>query len=223
MSRALLAALLAAAAAPARAGEIPEAVLALETAPGAPASDPRAAPPRFALLGDGRVFVGGSAVVEEGRLEKGEAQALRKRASALRAIPGIASGVSLGGRPELVWRLRLLEDDPLEIHATGEPLAAPPALAPLATLLADLARFHHASLRPYAPSSYAIAVREARLVGGCRSWGFPFAIAEALRAPRAVAASEVIGWPAGAMPASVCADDKRYAVTLRPLLPGERP
>jgi hypothetical protein len=68
-----------------------------------------------------------------------------------------------------------------------------------------------------------MVVREARLVGGCREWTFPFPLASAQAAPRTVSASEAEGWPTGALPASVCADDKRYAVTLRPLLPGELP
>ena len=68
-----------------------------------------------------------------------------------------------------------------------------------------------------------MTVREARLAGGCRAWGFTFPIAQALAGPRAVTAAEASGWPTGAVPASVCADDRRYAVTLRPLLPGERP
>jgi hypothetical protein len=75
-----------------------------------------------------------------------------------------------------------------------------------------------------------MTVREARLAGGCRAWTFPFTVAEALSAPRTVSAAEAAGWPAGARPASVCADGAgpsagagRYAVTLRPLLPGEQP
>jgi hypothetical protein len=222
--RALAAALLATAAAAASgAGEIAGAVLVLETAPGAPGSDPSAAPPRFVLLKDGQVFVGGSSHVEAGRLEKNEAQALLKRAAALRRVPGIGSAISFGGRGDLVCRLRLLEGEPLEVQATGEPALAPAALAPIATLLADLAGFHHPSLRPHAPSSYALAVREARLAGGCRAWSFPFPIAEALAGPRVVPAVDAAGWPTGAMPASVCVDDRRYVVTLRPLLPGETP
>lgn len=221
MSRALAAVLLATAtAAPVGAGEIPGAALVLETAPGAPGGDASAAPPRFVLLKDGQVFVGGSAIVEAGRLEKSEAQALLKRAAALRRIPGIGSPISLGGQADRTSRLLLLEDQPLEIHASGWP---PEASAPFATLLVELARFHHPSLRPYAPSSYAVAVREARLVGGCRSWSFSFPLVDALKGPKAVAASEAVDWPTGAMPASVCAEDRRYAVTLRPLLPDERP
>jgi hypothetical protein len=128
-------------------------------------------------------------------------------------------------------RLRLLEDDPFEVVVAGDPAQAPPHLAPLATLLADLLRFDHPTLRPYTPSGYAIVAREGRLVGGCRPWGFTFPIAEALSAPRTISPAEASGWPTGAVPASVCADGadpsdpagKRYVVTLRPLLPGEQP
>ena len=208
---------------PAGASEIPGALIVLEAAPGTPGSDPSAAPPRFVLLEDGQVFVGGTARLEAGRLEKGEASALRKRAEAVRKLPGIfASTVALGGDAARTMRLRLL-DGPGEVLATGDPAAAPRALAPLASLLADLLAFHHPSLLPYAPSSYAMTVREARRVGGCRTWGFAFPIAQALAGPRAVTAAEASGWPTGAVPASVCADARRYVVTLRPLLPGEQP
>ena len=211
------------AAGPAVASEIPGAVIVLEAAPGTPGSDPSAAPPRFVLLEDGQVFVGGTARLEAGRLEKSEASALEKRAEAVRKLPGISSStVALGGDAARTMRLRLL-DGPVEVVATGDPAAAPRALAPLASLLADLLRFHHPTLRPYAPSSYAMTVREARRIGGCRAWGFAFPIAQALAAPRTVTATEASGWPTGAVPASVCADDRRYAVTLRPLLPGEQP
>ncbi len=211
-------------------------MIVLEATPGTPGSDPSGAPPRFVLLKDGQVFVGGTARLEAGRLEKEEASALLKRAEAVRKLPGLSlapgsSPVSLGGDPARTMRLRLLDGKPLEVVATGDPAEAPPALAPLATLLADLLRYHHASLRPFVPSSYAMAVREARIVGGCRAWAFAFPIAEALASPRSVSATEASGWPTGARPAAVCADDpgpsvsasRRYVVTLRPLLPGEQP
>jgi hypothetical protein len=208
---------------PAGASEIPGAVIVLETAPGTPGSDPSAAPPRFVLLKDGQVFVGGTACLEAGRLEKSEASALQKRADAVRKLPGISSSpVALGGDAARTTRLWLL-DGPVEVVATGDPAAAPPALAPLASLLSDLLGFQHSSLRPYAPVSYAMRVREGRRVGGCRAWGFTFPIAQALAGPRTVTAAEASGWPTGAVPASVCADDRRYAVTLRPLLPDEQP
>jgi hypothetical protein len=217
------------------AGEIPDAVILLEAAPGTPGSDPSGAPPRFALFKDGQVFVGGTARLEAGRLGKAEASVLLKRAETVRKLPGLSpagtSSVSLGGDASRTVRLRLLDGKPLEVVATGDPSAAPAALAPVAALLADLLQYHHASLRPYAPSAYALAVREARLVGGCRAWGFAFPIAQAMAAPHAVSAAEAVGWPTGAFPASVCADDpgpparagRHYVVTLRPLLPGEQP
>ena len=252
MRPAAAAALLALAALPpAAAGDIPGAVIVLEAAPGTPGSDPAAAPPRFVLLKDGQVFVGGTARLEAGRLERGEISALMKRVEALRKLPGLSpapargatpdrgSPVSLGGDPSRTLRLRILDGKPLDVVATGDPAQAPPVLAPLSTLLADLLRFNHPSLRPYTPASYAMTVREGRLVGGCRAWGFPFPVAEALASPRTVSAAEAAGWPTGAMPASVCVDDpspsasasprpsasagRRYVVTLRPLLPGEKP
>lgn len=224
MRRALALALLSACGATLlRAGEIPGAVIVLETAPGTPGSDPSGAPPRFVLLKDGEVFVGGSALLEKGRLEKGEAQALTRRAGALKKLPGLSAPVAFGGAAERTARLTLVEGDPLTIVTTGDPSSAPAGLAPLAKLVDELARFDHPSLRPYAPGSYALGVREARLVGGCRAWGFSVPLAEALSGRRAVLAQDAVSWPTGAMPASVCVDERRYAVTLRPLLPGERP
>ena len=214
----------------AEAGAIPGALIVLEAAPG-PGRDAASAPPRFVLLKDGQVFVGGTERLEAGRLAKAEAQELRKRAEAVRKLPGLGSQVVLGGDPALTMRLRLLADDPFEVAVTGDPAQAAPHLAPLATLLADLLRFDHPTLRPYAPPGFAMVVREGRLVGGCRPWGFTFPIAEAVSAPRTISPAEASGWPTGAVPASVCAADvdpsdpagKRYVVTLRPLLPGEQP
>jgi hypothetical protein len=208
---------------PSTAGEIPGAVIVLESAPGTPGSDPAGAPPRFVLLKDAQVFVGGTSFVEAGRLEKSEAQALQKRAAALRKLPGIGSPLAFGGAPERVVRLSVFEGDPLEIVASGDPAKSPLPLAPLATLVEELAHFQHPSLRPYAPSAYALRAREARLVGGCRAWGFAVPLAEALSGGRTVSALEAVSWPTGALPASVCVDERRYVVTLRPLLPGEHP
>ena len=152
-------------------------MIVLEAAPGTPGSDPAAAPPRFVLLKDGQVFAGGTERIEAGRLEKGEASALEKRAEAVRKLPGISSSpVALGGDPSRTMRLRLPEER-VDVVATGDPAQAPPALGPLASLLSDLLSFHHPSLRPYEPTSYAMTVREARLAGGCRTWPFAFSIA----------------------------------------------
>jgi hypothetical protein len=215
----------------ARAADLPGATLVLEADPGTPGSDPVGAPPRFVLLKDGQVFVGGTERLEGGRLERAEASALEKRADAVRRLQGLGSPVSFGGDSSRSARLRLLDGRPLEVVVNGDPAQAAPALAPLASLVADLLRYQHPSLRPYAPGSYAMTVREGRLAGGCRAWTFAFPIAEALAGPRTVTADEAKGWPTGAHPASVCADGAspttklapRYVVTLRPLLPGESP
>ena len=67
------------------------------------------------------------------------------------------------------------------------------------------------------------AAREGKLGGGCRPWTLPVALAEVQAAPHLLPAASATGWPAGATPASVCAGDKTYVVTLRPLVAGERP
>ncbi len=206
----------------ASAWEVPGAAIVLEAEPGSPGSDPTGAPPRFVLTKDGQVFVGGTERLETGRLDKAESSALLKRADAVRRLR-LSSPVSLGGEASRTARLRLLEGKPLELLVKGDPAQASPALAPLASLLTDLLRYDHPSLRPYAPTSYAMVAREDRLVGGCRAWPFSFPIADAVSAPRTVTAEEAEGWPTGARPASVCVDGHRYVVSLRPLLPGERP
>jgi hypothetical protein len=205
------------------AAEVPGAAIVLEADPGSPGSDPAGAPPRFVLMKDGQVFVGGTERLEAGRLDKTESSALLKRADAVRRLK-VSSPLALGGDASRTARLRLLEGGkPLELVVKGDPAQAPPGLAPLGTLLTDLLRYDHPSLRPYTPTSYAMTAREGRLAGGCRGWGFTFPITEAVSAPRTVPTEEAKGWPTGARPAAVCVDGHRYVVTLRPLLPGEHP
>jgi hypothetical protein len=214
---------LAGAATAAVAGELPNALIVLEADPGTPGSDPAAAPPRFVLLKGGEVFVGGTSRLDAGRLEKAEAQALRRGADAVRKAAGKGAALSLGGDDRSVLRLRLPEDEPRAITIKGDPAAAPPALQAAAAFIRQLLSFDHPSLAPYAPVAYALAAREGQLAGGCRAWGFPLAIADAVAAARLLPAPAAEGWPTGGRPASVCAGDKHYVVTLRPLLPGEQP
>jgi hypothetical protein len=206
-----------------RAGDIPKAVVVLEglTAP-LPDQVAEAAPPRFVLLEDGQVFVGGTSRLASGRLAKPEAKAIEARVVAVRQLPGFGATVSLGAGPQR-YRLRLRKGGSQDIVVTGDPAGAPVGLAPLASLVQDLLRFDHPSLRPYRPPAYAVIAREGKLAGGCRRWTFPDPVADSLFTPGHVPASAVEGWPTGAVPASVCADDKTYVVALRPLLPGERP
>jgi hypothetical protein len=212
-----------AAPAPSPAGEIPDAVIVLEASLDQPWRESAAAPARFVLLRDGQVFVGGTDRFYAGRLEKAEMQALDKRVQQVRKLPALGTFVAFGTDTKRSYRLRLLKDKPIDVRITGDPRAALPQMRTLASFVADLAGFHHPGLRPYTPSAYALAVREGALVGGCRAWGFAVALPQALSMAQAIPAAEASGWPTGANPASVCAGDKRYVVTLRPLLPGEQP
>jgi len=207
----------------AAAGEIPSAVVVLEVLGRARPDDvPESAPPRFVLLEDGTVFVGGTNGLAAGRLSPAEMKALDRRVNDVRRVPGLAGNVRLGDG-EGRQRLLLRRGRPLDMTVVGDPGQAPAALRPLAMLIDDLSRFDHASLRPYAPEAYAVSAREGTLAGGCRSWPFKEAPAESVFAPRTLPGDSLHDWPTGAAPASVCAGNKTYVVTFRPLLPGERP
>jgi hypothetical protein len=183
---------------------------------------PEAAPPRFVLLDEGRVFVGGTRGLASGQLDKAELKEIDEQIKRVRKLPGLGSSVTLGPG-ETEYRLWLRRGRELEIVAKGDPAAAATALRPLAQLVERLAGFNHASLAPLAPSQYLLSAREESLDGGCRSWTLPAPLADVLASPRLVSAESAARWPTGAVAASVCAGDKRYAVTLRPLIPGEQP
>lgn len=210
-------------AATAGAGEIPNVVVVLEVFSRARPHDvPESAPPRFVLLEDGQVFVGGTSRLVAGRLSPAEAKALDRRVADVRRLPGLAGTVRLGGGDGR-QRLLLRRGRPLDMNVIGDPGQAAPGLRPLAALIEDLLRFDHPSLRPYEPGSYAVSAREGTLPGGCRSWPFKESPAESVFAPRTLPGESLRDWPTGASPASVCAGEKTYLVTFRPLLPGERP
>jgi hypothetical protein len=207
---------------PARA-EIPDAVLILDAlSPALPGEIPEAGPPRFVLMKDGQVFLGGTSRIAGGRLEHGEMGEIEKAVGRVRRLPGLGSSVTIGPGTRK-QRLLVHEGQHLDIVVTGDPSHAPAGLKPLAALITDLANFDHPSLKPYSPAAYALRVREGTIPGGCRPWGFGFPLAESLGGARSVPAAATVGWPTGASPASVCSQDKSYLVTLRPLLPGERP
>jgi hypothetical protein len=207
----------------ARAGDVPGAVVVLDVVGPSPGGAAGANPPRFVLLEDGQVFVGGTQKLAAGRLEREEVKELEKRIARVRKLPGLGPQVSFGASTSGRYHLRLGKGQPLDILATGDPASAPSSLRPLASLVQDLAAFEHESLRPYEPAAYALLAQEGTLAGGCRSWGFTVPLSEALAGPRSVSAAAASDWPTGGAPAAVCAGDKRYVVTLRPLLPGERP
>ena len=205
------------------AGDVPRAVAQLEVAaPLRPGQVPEAAPMRFVLMETGQVFVGGTSAVAVGQLTSSELKALEKRLTDLRKLPGISGAVAFGSG-ERKTRLVVRKGRPLDMAITGEPAEAPAPLKPLATLLDDLASFDHPSLRPWKPETYALRAREGKLPGGCRPWPYPEPLAGTDFTPRLVPAAQVLYWPTGAAPASVCQGDKTWIVTLHPLLPGETP
>jgi hypothetical protein len=228
MRRAVLVPLFVAAAAlpasaPSPAAENAEAIVLLDVvAAFAPGQVWSAAPPRFALYDDGQVFVGGTSRVAAGRLEKGEAKAIEDQIGLVRKLPGLGTSMTFAEAGPR-YRLQVRKNKPLDVTVTGDPAGAPPAMRPLAALLQSLAAFEHESLRPWEPASYALAAREAALPGGCRAWTFPVALKDVLAGARGVPQYAAVDWPTGATPAVVCEGDKTYQVTLRPLLPGERP
>lgn len=204
------------------AAEIPNAVVVLEVhVPALPGEVPQAAPPRFVLMEDDTVYVGGTRDLVVGRLGGPEVKALERRVAEVRKLP--LTGVMTLGPGNERRRLFLKKGRPLDIVLNGSMTDPPASLRPLAALVEDLARFHHPSLRPYEPISFAMRAKEGSLPGGCRPWMLPEPLAESVFAPRVVPAKGHGDWPTGAVPASVCADDKRYVVTFRPLLPGETP
>lgn len=208
---------------PSAAGDIPSALVVLEViARTRPDDVPESAPARFVLLEDGQVFVGGTSRLAAGRLSPAELKALERRVADVRKLPGLSGTVKLGAG-ESRQRLFLRRGRPLDMTVTGDAAQATPTLRPLAALIDDLSRFDHPSLRPYAPVSFAVSAREGTLAGGCRSWPFPESPAESVFAPRILPGERLHDWPTGITPASVCAGDKTYVVSFRPLLPGERP
>lgn len=208
----------------ASAGEIPRALVVLESeARTLPDHVPAAAPPRFVLMEDGQVFVGGTRDIASVRLEGRELKDLERRIQDVRKMPALAGVVTIGPGTERRRLLLRKGGRALDMRVEGALAQAPVGLQPLASFIASLESFHHRGLRPWSSPSLALAVREGELPGGCRKWTRPEPIAEAIFAPRVVPASDFPSWPRGAVPASVCAADKKYVVTLRPLLPDERP
>lgn len=182
-----------------------------------------AAPRRLVLNEDGTAYVGGTRDVAVGRLEKSEIKAIEKRLEKIRKQqPGLGGQVAFGPGV-LRHHLVVSKGKPLDVTATGDPAAAPHSLQGMASLIADLASFQHKSLRPYKPAFYALRAREGSLAGGCRGWTFPVSLGQAVAAPQPLPAASAADWPTGAPAASVCAGDKTYVVTLRPLLPSEKP
>src|SRR5438309_764640 len=116
------------------AGEVPGALLTLEVSGPLPAGFVASAlPPRFVLLEDGQVFVGGATLVGAGRLDKAEVKALEERLALVRKLPGLGGTIAFGSAPAPRSRL-LAPKSKLDVVATGDPASSAPALRPLANL-----------------------------------------------------------------------------------------
>jgi hypothetical protein len=200
----------------------PDAIVALSTTgPALQGEIPEAMPLRFVLLESGQVYVGGTSELATGRLEKKDVKALEKLIERVRKMPGLTTSAQTLGPGDRLFRLSLRKTG--EVLAKGDPSRAPAASRPLAALIETLLMFDHASLRPHGADSFVLTAREWTLPGGCRDWRLPVGLNDVLQQPRVIAAPATAGWPTGGVPASVCAGDRRYAVTLRPLVPGETP
>jgi hypothetical protein len=179
------------------------------------------APPRFVLMEDGGVYVGGTRNVMVGLLGSDERKALEKRIGEIRKLP-LTGVVSIGPGVER-RRMILGKGRPIEMVLTGDPARPSTSMKSLAAFVQDLERFQHPSLRPFTPTSYSLSAREGKPLGGCRPWTLPDPLLESVFAPRVVPAKGLGDWPTGANPATVCHQGKTYVVTFRPMLPGETP
>jgi hypothetical protein len=183
-------------------------------------------PPRFVLLTDGSVFVGGRREVLRGFLDKTEMQSLSTQIDlALRALGKGATPpntLTTGDGPA-TFRFSVLAGTPLQIVIMGD-LQAPASVKTPTSQLTDfirrVANFRHPSLKPWEPEQFAMIAKEKTLPGGCRTTkGLP---AIDLAAETVVAASVTYGFSTGPDVAQVCDGVKRYAIVFRPLIPGER-
>jgi hypothetical protein len=182
---------------------------------------PEGAPPRFVLLEDGQVFVGGVSRVASARIPGRDLKAIGAQLDRVRKLGNLASPVTIGPGAQ---RFRLLQrKGQPELIAQGDPSRAAGAAKPLGALIETLLAFDHPALRVITPESFLLSLQPGVLPGGCREWRLPVKPAQLRRAPAVVTASVVVGWPTGGHPALVCDGDEKYTVTLRPLLPGETP
>jgi hypothetical protein len=204
--------------------QLPSAQVILEVQlPMPPGFVAEAAPPRFVLLDDGQVFVGGTRSLSTVKLDGESRKAIERMVAEARKVPGLAGAITLGPGDQR-YRLFLKKGRAMDMQITGDPAKAPLAMQPLAALVQHLAGFVHDGLKPYVPTSYSMSAREGTLAGGCRRWRGEEPVSRAVFAPRVVPALEIKEreWPTGAAAASICEGGKRYVVTFRPLLPGEQ-
>ena len=182
-------------------------------------------PPRFVVLTDGSVFVGGRREVLRGSLDKVEMQTFATNLDLVLKSLGKApppSTVSWGeGPPRFRFSVLLGSSFRVVVHgALPEPEA--PALLPLPEFIRRLAGFRHPSLRLFEPQQFTMIARESTLSGGCRAaTGLP-SLSQSASATWVVPAAVTRGFPTGAEVSQVCDGSKRYSVVFQPVIPGQR-
>ena len=189
-------------------------------------------PPRFVLLTDGSVFVGGRREVLRGFLDKTEMQAISTRLDlAMKSLgkAGPPKTLVMGeapGRGRWPRDLQILRA-PRRARCRSwswersRPREDQRSL-PLPDFVRRLAGFRHPSLKPWDPAEFTMIVRERTLTGGCRiAKGLP-SLAQAASAETIVPEALTRTFPTGPDMAQVCEGPKRYTVVFRPLIPGGR-
>lgn len=182
-------------------------------------------PPRFVLLTDGSLFVGGRREVLKGRLDKDEMQAISTRLDlAIKSVgkAGLPQTLVVGEGPAL-FRFSVLLGSPMQFVVMGnlEAAGAPP-LSPLPDFIRQLAVFRHPSLTPWTPALFTLIVKERALPGGCRlAPGLP-PLAQTVANSVVVPEKLTHGFPTGSEMSQVCEGPKRFTVVFRPVIPGER-
>jgi hypothetical protein len=188
-------------------------------------------PPRFVLLTDGSVFVGGRREVLRGFLDKGEMQAISTRldlANKSFAKTGAPRTLVIGQGPgegdgSALFRFSVLLGSPMQVVVMGKlPPASGPALAPMPDFIRRLASFRHPSLKPWDPPEFTMIVRERALPGGCRTAPALPSLAQAVNNETTVPEALTRNFPTGSDMAQVCDGPRRYTVVFRPLIPGGR-
>lgn len=226
----LIAALLLLAGPSSRAQEPPAAQwLRLDPLPGEMGLTPRESfdgvPPRFVLLTDGSVFVGGRREVLKGWLDKGEMQAISTRLDvAMKSLGKVGPPQTLVvGEGPAIFRFSILLGPPVQLVVMGnlESSGGLP-LAPLPEFIRGLAGFRHPSLKPWDPDRFTLIVKERALPGGCRPAPALTPLESKVANDSAVVKALTRGFPTGSEMSSVCDGLRRYTVVFRPLIPGER-
>lgn len=203
--------------------------LRLDALPGEMDLSPRESfegvPPRFVLLTDGSIFVGGRRDLLRGLLSRDEMQTVAESLDrAVKSLePEAASPTVTIGEGPANFRFSVLLGSPLQTVVMGVlPAENAPPVSPLADFIVSLARFRHPSLRPFDPPEFALIVRGGTLPGGCRSSAGLPRLSTAMTSEIVVSERVTRGFPTGAEVTHVCDGDKRFRVVFRPIIPGER-